>query len=101
MNIEIFNSIHGGVVLSINNYLYIKNKDYNIRKIDNKHIFYWTCVKQCGAKIRTFCENNVHYIDKNVLNDMFPLATHSACFFPFITKHFQKTSKSWSLFNVF
>jgi len=61
MNIEILNSIHGGVVLSIYNYLYIKNKDY-IRKIDDKHIFYWTCVKQCGAKIRTFCENNVHYI---------------------------------------
>jgi len=66
MNIEILNSIHGGVVLSINNYLYKKNKDY-IRKIDDKHIFYWTCVKQCGAKIRTFCENNVHYIEKNCI----------------------------------
>lgn len=66
MNIEILNSIHGGVVLSINNYLYIKNKDY-IRKIDDKHIFYWTCEKQCGAKIRTFCENNEHYIDKNFI----------------------------------
>ncbi|CAI6345825.1 unnamed protein product [Macrosiphum euphorbiae] len=66
MNIEILNSIHGGVVLSINNYIYIKNKDY-IRKIDNIHIFYWTCVKKCGAKIQTFCENNVHYIDKNCI----------------------------------
>ena len=65
MNIEILNSIHGGVVLSINNYLYIKNKDY-IRKIDDENIFYWTCVKQCGANL-TFCENNEHYIDKNCI----------------------------------
>jgi len=58
INIEILNSIHGGVVLSINNYLYIKNKDYT-RKIDDNHIFYWTCVKQCGAKIPTFCETEL------------------------------------------
>lgn len=63
---NILNSIHGGVVLSINNYLYIKNKDY-IRKINDKHIFYWTCVKQCSAKKVSFYENNKHYIDKNCI----------------------------------
>jgi len=46
MNIEILKSYLLSFVLNINNYLYIKNKDY-ISKIDSEHIFYWTCVKQC------------------------------------------------------
>jgi len=62
-----------------------------------------------------FCNDNIKKINDNpdleivtdfekgaiiALNYMFPLETHSACF-PFITKHLQKTSKSWSLFKVF
>jgi len=64
MNIEILNSINGGVVLSINNYnyLYIKNKDC-IGKTDDKHIFIGLVCNNMVQQFGLFCENNVHNID--------------------------------------
>ncbi|CAI6352025.1 unnamed protein product [Macrosiphum euphorbiae] len=65
MNIDIVSSIHGGILLNINNFIYKKNKDL-LRKTDGKHVFYWICVNKCGAKIRTVETNEKkHELDKN------------------------------------
>lgn len=65
MNIDIVPSIHGGILLNINNFIYKKNKDL-LRKTDGKHVFYWICVNKCGAKIRTVETNEKkHELDKN------------------------------------
>jgi len=65
MNIDIVPSIHGGILLSINNFIYKKNKDL-LRKTDGKHVFYWICVNKCGAKVQTVETNEKkHELDKN------------------------------------
>ena len=59
-----------------------------------------------------FCNDNNKKIDDNpdldIVTDFEKSASNALNYFkhilhvfPFITKHFQKTSKSWSLFNVF
>jgi len=59
MNIDILNRTHGGIIKSIKNYLFIKNK--SIRKLNT--FFYWISVNQCSIVMQKFrlCENNVHH----------------------------------------
>jgi len=63
-SIEVIKSIHGGKVLSVNNFLYILNKNYK-RKLDDWNVFYWTCSTKCGAKICIVeTSNGEHEIDE-------------------------------------
>lgn len=39
IDIKVSNNIHGGIVLSVNNYSYVKSKGC-IKKIDDKHFFF-------------------------------------------------------------
>lgn len=63
-SIEIIKSIHGGKLLSVNNFLYILKKNYK-RKRDNQNVFYWTCSTKCGVKICTVqISNGEHKLDE-------------------------------------
>lgn len=54
MNIDILNSIHGGEVSSINNYIFIKNKS-SIRKIDSKTCFILDLCKTMYIVMTKYC----------------------------------------------
>jgi len=46
-------------MLLVNEYEFMFNKN-NFRKRDKENVYYWICVKKCGATFRTIIKNNEH-----------------------------------------
>jgi len=51
-------------MLLVNEYEFMFNKN-NFRKRDKENVYYWICVKKCGATFRTIIKNNEHIKDES------------------------------------
>jgi len=53
-------------MLLVNEYEFMFNKK-NFCKRDNENVYYWICVKKCGATFRIIIKNNEHTKDKSCI----------------------------------
>uniref|UniRef100_A0A2S2PMI1 MULE transposase domain-containing protein n=1 Tax=Schizaphis graminum TaxID=13262 RepID=A0A2S2PMI1_SCHGA len=59
-------TIHNKVMLNVNNYEFMLNKQIT-RKRDNTKVYYWICSKKCGVTFRTIVVNNEHIKDNSCI----------------------------------
>jgi hypothetical protein len=53
-------------MLLVNEYEFLFNKN-NFRKRDKENVYYWICVKKCGATFQTIIKNNKHIKDESCI----------------------------------
>jgi len=64
--IKLISTIHKKNMLLVNEYEFMFNKN-NFRKRDKENVYYWICVKKCGATFRTIIKNNEHIKDESCI----------------------------------
>lgn len=64
--IKFISTIHKKNMLLVNEYEFMFSKN-NFCKWDKENVYYWICVKKCGATFRKIIKNNEHIQNKSCI----------------------------------